>query len=93
MMRQIIFNEQLTFCFQLLGKKVRLIISEADIALVCRKEIIKNLKSFLLKDEVRIFKGRFQLNKYKGIVEVIMKDNLIAIILASKLEQVINDLN
>ena len=46
-MQQIILNEKLTLVFEPLGKKVRLIITEADKELVCRKETIKNLQYFL----------------------------------------------
>ncbi len=91
-MQRIILNEKYTFSLELTGEKVRLILSEGDVELVCRKETIKNLRIFLLKDEFKIFKGRFQLNKHSDIIEVIMKDKPIAIISSIKLELLLNNL-
>jgi len=45
-MLQLILNDKLILSFEPLGKKVRLIISEAEVELACRKETIKNLKKF-----------------------------------------------
>lgn len=90
-MQRIILSEKYTLSFEPLGEKIRLILSEADIELVCRKETIKNLRNFILNDELKIFKGRLQLNKHKDIIEVIMKDKLIAIVSLSKLVHVLNN--
>ena len=91
-MHQIILNEKYTLSFEQSGKKIRLIISAADEELVCRKETLKNLKNFLLKDQFRLFKGRLQLNKLNDIIEVIMKNKPIAIVSAGNFEHVINNL-
>lgn len=91
-MQQIILNEKYTLSFEPVGKKIRLAILEADVELVCRKETIKNLRDFMVKDELKIFKGRLQLNKQKDIIEVVMKDKPIAIVSAINFEQVLNNL-
>jgi len=91
-MHQINLNEKYTLSFEQSGKKIRLIVSAANEKLVCRKETINNLKSFLLKDQLRIFKGRLQLNKLNDIIEVVMKDKPIAIVSASNFEHVLNNL-
>lgn len=92
MMWPIILNEKYTLSFQQLGKKIRLTISEGDKELVCRKETLKNLDDFLLKEEIGIFKGRLQLYKHKAIIEVIMKGKPIAILSSKKMEKVLNKL-
>lgn len=92
MMQHIVLNEKYTLSFEPLSKKIRLIISEADEELVCRKETIKNLNSFLLKEEMKIFKGRLQLSKHKDIIEVIVKGKTIAILSSSNIKDVLNNL-
>ncbi|MFI5453244.1 hypothetical protein ACHMWN_13935 [Pedobacter sp. UC225_61] len=72
-MLQLILNDKLILSFEQLGKKARLIISEAEVELACRKETIKNLKKFLTEDETKIFKGRLQLHKQSDIIEISTK--------------------
>lgn len=92
MMWPIILNEKYTLSFEQLGKKIRLTLSEGGKELACRKETLKNLDDFLLKDENTIFKGRLQLYKHKTIIEVIMKGKPIAILSSKKMENVLNKL-
>ena len=91
-MQRIILNEKYTLSFEPLGNRVRLIILEVDVELVCRKETIKNLTNFLLKNEEKIFKGRLQLYKHQNIIEVILKGKPIAIFSVKKLIAVLNNL-
>lgn len=91
-MQQITLNNEHTLSFEPMGKSVRLIVSRADEELVCRKESLKNLHKFLLADEMKIFKGRLQLDKHQEMIEVIMKDRPIAMIGANNFEQLLNNL-
>jgi len=91
-MQQIILNEKLILSFEPSGKKIRLVITEADKELVCRKETIKNLNHFLVEDRAHIFKGRLQLKKHDDIVEVFIKDIPTAIISANSFREVLNNL-
>ncbi|MFA6278223.1 MAG: hypothetical protein WC622_15850 [Pedobacter sp.] len=91
-MLQLILNDKLILSFEPLGKKVRLIISESDVELACRKETIKNLKHFLTEDEMKIFKGRLQLHKQGDIVEVLLKNKPIAVVSSIEFEQILNKL-
>jgi hypothetical protein len=91
-MHQVLLNNTLTLSFEPLGKKVRLIISEADVELACRKETIKNLKHFLTEDEMKIFKGRLQLHKKGDIVEILLKDKPIAVVASIDFKQILNKL-
>ncbi|MBB2145038.1 hypothetical protein GM921_06060 [Pedobacter sp. LMG 31464] len=91
-MHQVLLNNTLTLSFEPLGKKVRLIISEDDAELACRKETIKNLKHFLTEDETKIFKGRLQLNKQGDIIEVLLKNKPIAVVSSIDFEQILNKL-
>lgn len=88
----IILNEKYTLSFQQLDKKIKLAISDGDKELVCRKETLKNLDDFLLKDENIIFKGRLQLYKHQTIIEVFMKGKPIAILSSKKMADVLNKL-
>ena len=92
MMRQIILNEKLTLSFEPIGKKVRLIISEADQELVCRKETIKNLQNFCNVDSTYLFKGRLQLHKHDEIIEIVIKNKPCAIIASNDFNNVLANL-
>ena len=91
-MQQIILNEKLILSFEPSGKKIRLVITEADEELVCRKETLKNLQHFLAEDQAHIFKGRLQLKKHDDIVEVFIKNMPVAIVAASNFKDVLNNL-
>ncbi|MFD0941192.1 hypothetical protein [Pedobacter boryungensis] len=91
-MQQLILNEKLILSIESLGKKVRLIISELDTELACRKETIKNLERFLIEYEAKIFKGRLQLHKYNEIIEVVLKSKPIAVISSSDFKSIIDNL-
>lgn len=91
-MRQIILNKQLTLTFEPIGKKVRLIISEADQELVCRKETLKNLLNFLSTEEMNLFKGRLQLHKVNEIIEVVIENQPCAIVSTIDFKKVLDTL-
>lgn len=91
-MQQIVLNKRYSLSFEHQGEQIRLILLEDNVALVCRKETLKNLNSFLLKEELKIFKGRLQLYKQKDIIEVIMKGKPIAILSSGKFENALNNL-
>ena len=91
-MRQIILNKQLTLTFEPIGKKVRLIILEADQELVCRKETLKNLLNFLSTEEMNLFKGRLQLHKVNEIIEVVIKNQPCAIVSTIDFKKVLDTL-
>lgn len=83
-------NDKLILSFEPLGRKVRLIIFEADVELACRKETIKNLQQFLAEDETKIFKGRLQLHKREDIIEVLLKSKPVAIVSLSAFKEALN---
>ncbi|TKC02538.1 hypothetical protein [Pedobacter cryotolerans] len=92
-MRQIILNEKLTLAFEPLGNKLRLIIFDAGEELVCRKEKHKNLQHFLAEEQAHIFKGRLQLKKIGGIIEVLVKNKSIGVISSNSFEEVLDAFN
>ncbi|MNK17137.1 hypothetical protein D3C87_353210 [compost metagenome] len=71
-MKSIGLNNNLIFSIEPLVNSVRLIVSEVDHEIACRKETIKNLNSFLESDNEKIFKGRLQLSKLDQDIEVII---------------------
>ena len=92
-MQQTILNEKLTLVFEPLGKKLRLIIFEGDLELVCRKETLKNLQHFLSASEAHIFKGRLQLSKKENIIEVLVKQKPIGIISSSNFKDLLETMS
>lgn len=91
-MQQLILNSKHVLVFEPSGKKIRLVITEADEELVCRKETLKNLQHFLAQEQAHIFKGRLQLHKINDAIEIIVKDKPIAIISSASLEKILNNL-
>ncbi|SOD14202.1 hypothetical protein SAMN06297358_1455 [Pedobacter xixiisoli] len=71
-MKSIGLNNNLIFSIEPLVNSVRLIVSEVDHEIACRKETIKNLNSFLEGDNENIFKGRLQLSKLDQDIEIII---------------------
>ncbi|KQC01080.1 hypothetical protein [Pedobacter sp. Hv1] len=91
-MQKIILNNELTLSFEPLGKRVRLVVSTTANELVCRKETIKNLTSFLKLEENHLFKGRLQLNKHGDIIELNIQNKPTALISSKDFEQILNNL-
>lgn len=91
-MQQIILSEKLTLSFEPRGKKVRLIISEADEELVCRQETLRKLGDFVAVEQLHIFRGRLQLKKNNDIIEIIMNHKPIAIVSANNFKETLNRL-
>lgn len=89
-MKQIVLNHHYMLSAEPDGKKVRLIVSMANVEVVCRKETLKNLTSFLKETEAKIFKGRLQLHKQEDVIEVIVKKERIAVISAMEFEKLIS---
>lgn len=91
-MQEIILNNELTFSFEPLGKRVRLIILGYGRELVCRKETFQNVLKFLTINEASLFKGRLQLNKNKDDIEIMIKGHPIATISSKIFEQAIAEI-
>jgi hypothetical protein len=69
------------------NKRVRLIVVNNDIEVVCRKETTRNLSQFLTLNEGRIFKGRLQLYKHNDHIAVEVKGVNIGLITRDQLSQ------
>lgn len=91
-MQQLILSDKLILSFELLDRKVRLIISELDTELACRKETVKNLRQFLIADETKVFKGRLQLHKYNEVIEVILNNKPVAAISTKDFKNIVDNL-
>ncbi|RZK54962.1 MAG: hypothetical protein EOO87_09055 [Pedobacter sp.] len=89
-MPQIILNEKLIFVFEPSGKKIRLVITEADEELVCRKETLKNLQCFLAEEQAHLFKGRLQLFKSGDEIDVKVKNEIVGKISVQNFQHALN---
>ncbi|MES2419175.1 MAG: hypothetical protein V4541_13390 [Bacteroidota bacterium] len=77
MVESIYLKDKMTLVFEPLGKKLRLIVSSADVELACRKETLKNLDIFIKTEEIDIFKGRLQLKKHGAEIDIIVKNKIV----------------
>ncbi|WP_231424280.1 hypothetical protein [Pedobacter sp. Leaf250] len=66
--------------FEKLPRTIRLIVSKNNEEWICRKEKLKNLYSFAEVDQEHLFKGRLQLLKSDGKINIQVKDELIGAI-------------
>ncbi|WP_316796218.1 hypothetical protein [Pedobacter agri] len=66
--------------FEKLPHTIRLIVSKNNEEWICRKEKLKNLYSFAEVDQEHLFKGRLQLLKSDGKINIQVKDELIGAI-------------
>jgi hypothetical protein len=60
--------------------KVRVIILQSGMEYVCRMETLAKLRQFTEQKEARIFKGRLQLFKEEGLINVIAKGMVAGIV-------------
>ena len=68
-------------------KKVRIIITRDNEEYVCRMETMEKLKAFAALKEANIFKGRLQLYKEAGLINVVVKNKAAGIIDENSFDQ------
>ncbi|MEO6980262.1 MAG: hypothetical protein ABI113_17855 [Mucilaginibacter sp.] len=54
-------------------KKARLVVYNNGVENVCRKSTLKNLAAFVQSGENHLFKGRLQLHKVNGGINILIK--------------------
>ncbi|MDF2431079.1 MAG: hypothetical protein JWP44_710 [Mucilaginibacter sp.] len=72
-MTDLILNDDLKIDVEHHKKQVHLIVFEAGVENVCRKESLKNLSRFIHSDEAHLFKERLQLHKSTAGIATIVK--------------------
>lgn len=72
-MHTIKINNGLSFGIERDEKKVRLVVLDRKTELACRKETFSNLHKFIAAKDAHAFKGRLQLLKHRGIINVEVK--------------------
>jgi hypothetical protein len=72
-MIKLTLNNNLSLLFEKDSKKIRLIITDGDTELACRKETLANLRRFLQLNQSSLFKGRLQLHKQDKVIVVTLK--------------------
>ncbi|MCX2574244.1 hypothetical protein [Pedobacter sandarakinus] len=92
-MLQFILNKKFTLAFEALENKLRLVLFEGDEELVCRIEKLKNLQHFLAEDQTHLFKGRLQLSKRGGVIEVLVKQKSVGISSSSTFREILQASN
>ena len=73
-------EENYSFAIEPLGKRVRLVAYLSGVEKVCRLETRKKLEKFLLSDENHLFKGRLQLAKDAGTINIVVKGETVGVI-------------
>lgn len=91
-MEYIILNDNLKLYFEKSPHIIRLVVSKDNEEWVCRKEKLKNLFSFLEFERRHLFKGRLQLIKFDGKIEIQVKNKCVSSVSAQLFEQTLNKL-
>lgn len=56
-------------------KQARLVVYNNGVENVCRKSTLKNVAAFIQSGENHLFRGRLQLHKENGMINIIVKGN------------------
>jgi len=91
-METIDLNNNFKLSFEKLPHTIRVIISKKDEEWVCRKEKLKKFFSFTEIDKEHIFKGRLQLFKSDGKIDIRVKNELIGTISNEAFKEALNNL-
>jgi hypothetical protein len=79
-------SDKLSLVVEPYGKKLRLIITEGQTELACRKETAGNLKRFISSTEKNLFKGRLQLHKNNDTIIIMLKGEIAGAVAISLFE-------
>jgi len=90
-MEVIKLEKNYTFAIEPLEKRVRLVVYLSGVEKVCRLETRKRLEKFLLSDEKHLFKGRSQLAKTAGGINIVANGELVGVISGKKLLETLNN--
>ncbi|MDQ8003502.1 MAG: hypothetical protein REI64_01810 [Pedobacter sp.] len=91
-MKSISLNENLTLVIEPVENKIRLVVVKADNELACRIERVSKLKAFLAGNDQMLFKGRLQLVKLDGEVEIIVNKISIGRIALNSFSQLLSNI-
>lgn len=91
-METIDLNNNFKLSFERLPHTLRLIVSNNNEEWVCRKEKLKNLFSFTKAGKENLFKGRLQLFKSDGKIDIRVKNELIGTVLNEAFKAALNNL-
>lgn len=84
-------TQSYSFAMEPVEKKLRLVIYDGDVELVCRKEDRRILESFLQQESDHIFKGRLQLLKKKDTIAVQVKGKLVGQMTTTEFSQLLHE--
>ena len=90
-MEVIKLEENYSFAIEPIGKRVRLVVFLAGVEKVCRLETRKKLVKFMLSDENHLFKGRLQLAKIAGNINIMVKGEPVGVIGGKNLMETLNN--
>ncbi|AMR31938.1 hypothetical protein A0256_11140 [Mucilaginibacter sp. PAMC 26640] len=71
-------------------QKVRLVITNGNIELACRKATKASIKQFLKSTTEKLFNGRLQLHKHSNVLAIILKGDMVGEIDPAAFEQMLN---
>jgi hypothetical protein len=91
-MSQLTLTNTLLFRLENNNKKIRLILTEGDIELACRKETLSNLRSFIRSDQESLFKGRLQLHRQDNAITITLKGQPAGVVTIAAFNKALNTL-
>lgn len=89
-METIKLSNNLLLTFEADNKKLRIVITDGETELACRKETLRNLRRFFTGEQNSIFKGRLQLHKINGNIAVMLKDTIVGLAPVVTFEKLLN---
>jgi len=92
MIETIDLNNDFKLYFEKLPRTIKLVISKNNEECVCRKEKLKNLFSFTKADKENLFKGRLQLRKSDGKIDIQVKNELIGTVSNEAFKEALSNL-
>ncbi|WP_421943574.1 hypothetical protein [Pedobacter sp.] len=92
-MNHISLNNNFKLSFEKLPHTIRVIILKNDEECVCGKETLKNLLSFTEDNKEHLFKGRLQLFKSDGKIDIQVKKEFIGTVSHEVFKKALNKLH
>lgn len=90
-METIDLDNNFKLSFERLPHTLRLVVSKNNEEWVCRKEKLKNLFSFTKADKENLFKGRLQLFKSDGNIDIRVENELIGTVSSEAFKEALSN--
>jgi hypothetical protein len=88
-MDRINLSDQLSFSVEQEERRLRLIVFNGDVELVCHKADRAKIQRFIMADKSHLFKGRLQLDKTRNHISISVKGQIAGVIGLSEFESLV----